>query len=170
MELRNFEFNIRFEKMDTYEMIGDYKLNDRLETIPPIALEDWVVSIGSYLNQYFHDGSYFPIRQSEVLNLKNSLAKLKDGRNKRARAIQRKMFPTRIFFDHSGSESESLSMSPKRDELERLLDDSDFTVLELFFYHCFVDYSSLSNYDHVVKDAPYSGFALLWEGNGFLLG
>jgi hypothetical protein len=52
--------------------------------------------------------------------------------------------------------------SKKKRETLRLIAEEGITPLELLFCHG-LEYSEMQNYNHVVKEAPNSAFALCWE-------
>lgn len=135
-----------------------------------IPIINRVISVGLYLNRTFISDSEFPILQKDVKSLISSLKSLNDRRKKRSKELgnltmQLYRGNTREFFDFDGSEGKSSGIPEKRSKLQKII-EKGFTPLDLLYMHT-IDYDSMSNYRHVVNEAPCSAFALCWNGMEF---
>ncbi len=70
---------------------------------------------------------------------------------------------TRELFDLISSEGQSSTIPEKRNKLTTL-QENGVTPLEILYLHV-QNYQAMKNREEVVEEAPYSAFALCWNGD-----
>ncbi len=156
--LRTFYENVHYE-------FDEDKLN-LIELMPEPPLLNIIIAVGLYLNKSFDNSLSFPLEEDEVKLLSKQLNNLKDKRTKKSKMLSRIRI-TRDLFDFPSAEGQKTNIFEKRNKLKEIIISSKsiFTPLELLYYHVFVLYQPMENYEHVVSEAPYSAFALCLNKN-----
>ena len=143
---------------------------DNKEQFRP-SYDSLLLAVGLYLNKGYDKEFEFPNDIAKVKSIVSSLEQLKDGRRKATKDLQDILFTklhgnTRELFDFGGSEGESSTIPTKIMKLKKLK-ELGASPIEVHFLHVH-NYKSMENYEHVVHEAPYSAFALCWDGDKLL--
>lgn len=138
---------------------------------PQVAYRNLLLAVGFYLNKLIDQSYELPSKVSQAKAIVAELKQLNDGRKKRTRELQEIIRTkcsnnTREFFDLPGAEGESSKIPEKINKLKKM-QENGITPLEILYLHVLY-YESMKTHDHVVSEAPYSAFALCWDGDQLL--
>ena len=138
---------------------------------PQVVYKNLLLAVGFYLNKLIDPSYEFPSKVSQAKAIVADLKQLNDGRKKRTRELQEIIRTkcsnnTREFFDLPGAEGESSKIPEKIIKLKKM-QENGITPLEILYLHVLY-YESMKTHNHVVQEAPYSAFALCWDGDKLL--
>ncbi len=150
---------------------GDDLNEDEFGDEPLVAYNNILFATGFYLNKLIDQSFEFPNKVKQAKAIVANLKQLKDDRIKRTQELQEIIRTkcrnnTREFFDLPGAEGESSKIPEKIIKLKKL-HEHGITPLEILYLHVLY-YKSMKTHDHVVSEAPYSAFALFWDGDQLL--
>jgi len=136
---------------------------DTIDSIPVVQYNNLLLAVGLYLNKRFVKNFEFPDKIAKAELLASELEFLKDQRRKKTQFVNYIILTkcnnnTLEFFDLYGYEGKSSTITAKIKKLKDLY-DSGVVPIDALFSHVY-KYESLGTYDRVVKEAPYSAFAL----------
>lgn len=174
LSLEVFVSNAMFLNSDGNYVMPDIdevvKLNVNNEP-PLVTYYNLLLAVGFYLNKSIDKSFEFPDKISKAKWSFIELEELKDRRKKKTRFIHDTLHKnyngnSRDLFDFPGAEGMSSKIESKIEKL-KTLHESGAASIDVLFFHVY-QYESMENYSHVVDEAPYSAFALCWDGNEFV--
>jgi hypothetical protein len=148
-----------------------YEITQKINS--ELAFISQILGPGLYLNKSIDPTFEFPDSYNNFLSIWSELEEIKDKRKKKYKKIEKiraniVKFYSREFFDKYDGGSQDISNISKREKL-KIINENSITPLELLYAHC-IEYSEMKNYAHVVKEAPYSAFALCWDRGEWVRG
>lgn len=133
-----------------------------------ISNNELLIMCGIYLDCTYIHGLLYQPNEQLASQYSRRFQAMQDGRSKESKALADAVYNTREFFDLGGAEGNSSSIEKKREKFKKIYREKGIEPSKIFYFHTFT-YKSMKNYEHVLNEAPYSCFALCFQGGKLIV-